>query len=200
MVERCKPGYLLLALMLMLPGGQAVAQQQELQRLFTTAEQRAEIDRQRHEAAVAQSRTGDENSGMLIEKPNIHFKGMAIRDNGEKLLWLNGGVRSLPEWQARLAELLLDALRAEQGVLQVYSDGRWFNLRPNQVLDRAKLTVVEAHQLKPAPELDERATLKAPDEATDAAPQTDNSTGKSAGQMLREIRAIQQQAAGVTGQ
>ncbi|MBY4676526.1 hypothetical protein [Marinobacterium arenosum] len=195
MAELAKRLPLILCLPLLLQVFPVVAEGPTLGRLFTTPAQRVEIDRQRQQGEVREVSPAVIINEVIGSKPDIQFNGAAIRSNGDQVIWLNGVAKTAGQWQLAWEELALTAIRADKGSLQLLADGRWFTLRPNQVLDRASMTVIEGHEYKPSkPEpalLSPLAESQSESVAPEEAPSGGEASNKSAGKLLRDIRETQ---------
>jgi hypothetical protein len=80
---------LLVALALAAHAGPSSAQEQQLGRLFFTAEQRAALDARRR------SRVPDQPTAAVVASPTTRLDGYVKRSGGKSTVWLNG--QAIPE-------------------------------------------------------------------------------------------------------
>jgi hypothetical protein len=125
----------------------------ELQRLFTTAEDRAKLDKAREPKPPPKPRkilpkvpTGTKTLSPPKPKlpPNITFNGLVIRTQGPTTVWINGS----NDWSQQGFTVKLDKI-AEQTVLIVLPKGKIRSLKPGQTLDTSTDTIKENYELLP---------------------------------------------------
>lgn len=116
-----------------------------LARLFTTVIERQQIDRERHHAL-----TGEEMIEEIPQQdPDIFYKAVLFRQGLEPLLWINNRKGTLSYWQSRIDRLVVQQLWLEDDQLAVILDGKTWQLKPNQVLNRQAHKVTEAYDYRP---------------------------------------------------
>ena len=166
------PGSVLLALLFLFPAADAYAQPR-IGRLFSTQEQRIELDRLRDdpdfrtEAESAAERTGSESRPAPASGPlalPVTVNGVVLRSDGHRLAWVNGVETAAGSTTS--AGVRIDAEPAPGGWLRIrWPGGRTSAaLKPGQTID-AEGRVRDVHE--------RRATNRAPGNPGDRAADSD---------------------------
>ncbi len=116
-----------------------------LARLFTTVIERQQIDRERHHALTGEAM----NEEIPQQDPDIFYKAVLFRQGLEPLLWINNRKGTLSHWQSRVDRLVVQQLWLDGDLLSVILDGKTWQLKPNQVLNRQSHKVTEAYDYQP---------------------------------------------------
>ncbi|OQY57346.1 MAG: hypothetical protein DRR08_00270 [Candidatus Parabeggiatoa sp. nov. 2] len=125
----------------------------ELLRLFTTAKERAALDKAREPKPPPKPRkflpkvpTGTKT--LSPPKPKlpryISFDGLVIRSQGPTTVWINGS----NDWSQQGFTVKLDKI-AKQTVSIVLPKGKIRSLKPGQILDTSTDTIKENYELLP---------------------------------------------------
>jgi len=117
----------------------------ELARLFTSAVERQQIDLERAHALAGETLLEE----IPLQDPDIFYKAVLFRQGLEPLLWINNRKSTLAQWQSHKDRLVVQQLWLEGDQLSVVLDGKTWQLKPNQVLNRQTLSVTEAYEYQP---------------------------------------------------
>ncbi len=112
----------------------AVAQAQELGRLFFTPEQRAQLDERR------KAHVPDKPAAVLDESPSTRLDGYVKRSHGESTLFVNG--EAIPEGvQTEGMQVVPDRASADRATIVTGDSGKRVRLKVGESLDRGTGTV-----------------------------------------------------------
>lgn len=116
-----------------------------LERLFTTAGQRQELDRMRRDGVLAGQRMEPAAVGAAITESRVSIDGIVVGSDGRKIVWVNG--RAMP------AESVLDGrgvrvrlVSDERVAVKPAGQRRSALLKPGQVLELGSGRIHESYE------------------------------------------------------
>lgn len=116
-----------------------------LAQLFTSASERKQIDLERSHALSGETLLEE----IPLQDPDIFYRAVLFRQGLEPLLWINDRKNTLAGWQSHTDRLVVQQLWLKGDQLSVVLDGKTWQLRPNQVLNRQTQEVTEAYDYQP---------------------------------------------------
>lgn len=116
-----------------------------LAQLFTSAAERKQIDLERSHALSGETLLEE----IPLQDPDIFYRAVLFRQGLEPLLWINDRKNTLAGWQSHTDRLVVQQLWLKGDQLSVVLDGKTWQLRPNQVLNRQTQEVTEAYDYQP---------------------------------------------------
>lgn len=116
-----------------------------LAQLFTSAIERKQIDLERAHALSGETLLEE----IPLQDPDIFYQAVLFRHGQEPLLWINDRKDTLTQWQQHTDRLVVQQLWLTDDQLSLVLNGKTWQLKPNQVLNRQTQKVSEAYDYRP---------------------------------------------------
>lgn len=113
-----------------------------LQRLFTTAAERDELDRRREQGV-------SEAEAPTAQADRLKVNGYIVRQDGKNVVWINK--QSTLKGDSALTDVRVDGKGISQQRVPVHLPEGKVNLKPGQVYARGVGTITESYLIKEAP-------------------------------------------------
>ena len=116
-------------------------------RLFTTSEQRAELDKmRRHSHHKRVGKSWAENAA--VAKKSLAINGVVVRSDGKNTAWVNGKSNLKTNKPEVGVEIYSQNIKSDSVTITLSNLNKWVTLKPGQIVDPVTGKISDSYKVK----------------------------------------------------